>query len=68
MIPECLKLNKFVYTRIPRPYELFSLSGFKSVVNESLYTGDEVSRPLSKIDAIASELDKISSSEDLPEG
>lgn len=63
-----MKLNKFVYTRIPRPYELFSLTGFKSVVNESMYSGDEVLTPLSKIDAIASELDKISSTEDLPEG
>ena len=66
MIPECLKLNKFVYTRIPRSYELFSLAGFKSVVNDSLYSGDEVSTQMSKIDAISSELDKMSSSEDLP--
>ena len=40
MIPEIFKLNKFVYTRIPRPYELFKLTGFKAVNNGSMYSDD----------------------------
>ena len=71
MIPQIFKLNKFVYTRIPRPYELFKLTGFKAVNNGSMYTEDSGAISQRKLDVIAEELDKISEpvspSDDLPE-
>lgn len=71
MIPQIFKLNKFVYTRIPRPYELFRLTGFKAVNNCSLYSEDNGLITQRKLDAIADELSRISDTanqvDDLPE-
>ena len=71
MIPEIFKLNKFVYTRIPRPYELFKLTGFKAVNNGSMYSDDITSINLRKLDAIEDEYNRIPETsnpdEDLPE-
>ena len=70
MIPQIFKLNKFVYTRIPRPYELFRLTGFKAVNNDSMYSEDNGSITQRKLDAIADELSRInetsSPTDDLP--
>ncbi len=68
MIPQIFKLNKFVYTRIPRPYELFRLTGFKAVNNGSMYSEDSGSLTQRKLDAIAEELNNIPEvQDDLPE-
>lgn len=63
MIPQIFKLNKFVYTRIPRPYELFRLTGYKAVSNGSMYSDDNGSISQRKLDAIADELSRIPESE-----
>lgn len=68
MIPQIFKLNKFVYTRIPRPYELFKLTGFKAVNNASMYSEDEGAISQRKLDVIAEELNNIPEvQDDLPE-
>lgn len=71
MIPQIFKLNKFVYTRIPRPYELFKLTGFKAVNNGSLYSEDDGAINQRKLEAIADEFNRIPETEtkadDLPE-
>lgn len=68
MIPAIFKLNKFVYTRIPRSYELFKLTGFKAVNNGSMYSDDDVAISQRKLDAIAEELNNIpDAQDDLPE-
>lgn len=71
MIPKIFKLNKFVQTRIPRPYELFRLTGFKAVNNGAMYSEDNGAMTQRKLDAIADEFSRIpepgTQADDLPE-
>ena len=67
MIPKIFKLNRYAYTRIPRPSELFQRAGFSQVCNQSLYDDEASSVNLRKIDALKHAIDEVNSIEDLPE-
>ena len=55
-IPEELKVNKFVVTRIPSPSQYFARFGSFTPAS-AYYTGDEVHRDLNKVDSINDYLD-----------
>lgn len=55
-IPEELKVNKFVVTRIPSPSQYFARFGSFTPAS-AYYTGNEVHRDLNKVDSINDYLD-----------
>lgn len=55
-VPEELKVNKFVVTRIPSPSQYFARFGSFTPAS-AYYTGDEVHRDLNKVDSINDYLD-----------
>lgn len=55
-VPEELKVNKFVVTRIPSPSQYFARFGSFTPAS-AYYTGDEVARNLNKVDSINDYLD-----------
>lgn len=54
LVPDKLKLNKFVHVRIPSNKEYFARVGLSSAGLSTQYTGDEIADTgKSKIDSIA---------------
>ena len=66
MIPKIFKLNRYAYTRIPRPSELYQRAGFSEVRAQSLYDDEAPSENLRKIDALKKAIDEVNSADDMP--
>lgn len=64
MIPSNFKINVYTFTRIPKPVELFSRSGFSQVANLGLYDNEGSAVSGRKIDLIAKEFNKLENSSD----
>ena len=67
MIPKIFKLNRYAFTRIPRPSELYQRAGFSQVRAKSLYDDEASSVNLRKIDALKHAIDEVNSIEDSSE-